>query len=324
MPLHDGPVHLTAFLRRAHHGQRSLVAWENHHELHEDPNRRVSTVWRRGPLVTVVVSVRARRLRDPGLGENAPAFPKTALRVQDPQLEQIRGLHGETIATRIDVIRPEIPLLCHDSERRKEARLQVFVQCLACDLRENGGQHVAGGTGVHEGSTGLVHQRNLEELSRPAAGDASPDRPGGLFSVPRAHRQQMLHGHRCKLSVDGPGDQLREERDDLILQPEAPFLERHADGTCHDTLGGRMHDAGTIRPVRPPPAFGHHAAGTMEHQSMYVETGGRGVIQKCRHDCRVDARFARLAAPETVRMRVDCLFVRHMLPSRRILYFYRI
>jgi hypothetical protein len=34
----------------------------------------------------------------------------------------------------------------------------------------------------------------------------------------------------------------------------------------------------------------------MEHQSMYVETGCRGVIEKRFHDRRVDARFARLAS----------------------------
>src|ERR1700722_2239533 len=106
MALHDGPVYPTALLQCAHYGQRCLVVWENHHELHEDPDGRVSISCHRGPLITVVVSVRARRRRNPGRREQAPALPNTALRVQNSQLEQIRGLHGETVAARIDVIRP--------------------------------------------------------------------------------------------------------------------------------------------------------------------------------------------------------------------------
>ena len=48
---------------------------------------------------------------------------------------------------------------------------------------------------------------------------------------------------------------------------------------------------------------------------MDVETGGRGVIQKRCHDCRVDARLTRLASPETIRLRIDRPFIRHVLPS---------
>src|SRR5215475_252978 len=37
--LYDRQEYLTTLLRGAHQSQRSLVMWENHDELHEDPNR---------------------------------------------------------------------------------------------------------------------------------------------------------------------------------------------------------------------------------------------------------------------------------------------
>jgi hypothetical protein len=61
-----------------------------------------------------------------------------------------------------------------------------------------------------------------------------------------------------------------------------------------------MHDAGTISPVGPSPAFGYHPAGTMEHQTMDIETGRSGVVEKRLHDRSVHARCARLAASQSV------------------------
>ena len=96
------------------------------------------------------------------------------------------------------------------------------------------------------------------------------------------------------------GNQLRKEGHDLILQPQAPFLDRHADSTGQDALRGGMHDPGTIRPVGPAPTFRHDAPGTMEHHSLDIETGGRRVIEKCFDERCVHARLARLCSREAV------------------------
>jgi hypothetical protein len=38
----------------------------------------------------------------------------------------------------------------------------------------------------------------------------------------------------------------------------------------------------------------------MEHKSVYVEAGDRGVIQKRLQDRRIDAHIARLGSPESI------------------------
>jgi len=143
--------------------------------------------------------------------------------------------------------------------------------------------------------------------------------------VTRPHREQVFDAHGSELVIHDRRQVLRKEGDDLVLKPEASLIESHADRTRQEALGDRVHDAGTIRPIGPPPAFRNHPAGAVKHQSMYFEALGRGVIQKRLHGRRIDIDFTRLRPFQSVCiLHIARLGFCHSVPLAAILYFYQV
>eukprot|EP00964_Phaeocystis_antarctica_P140454 scaffold105327_cov69-Phaeocystis_antarctica.AAC.2 len=86
--------------------------------------------------------------------------------------------------------------------------------------------------------------------------------------MPGLHREEVAHRHTAQVLAGVYWRAVRKEGDDLIIDPEEPFLEREPYGGDRDALRERVTHVAASGGVRPPPALRNDRATAREHESV--------------------------------------------------------
>ncbi len=233
------------------------------------------------PLPPVRIGIGGGHLRPGGLGDPLGrqqlfALPDAVVQVELSQL-------GDGLGGRVEpqvgcfvagVVAP--PPVRADAQRLEQPGPQEVGQRAAAHLPDDRGERGRARLVVGEERAGFELGRHQQQTERQVTvpGPVRLLRP--LAGVPAGHRGHMPDPGGPRPRVDHPGVPFGEVGQHGGVEIDQALGHREAERGRDNALAQRVQHPRRVRPVRVPPALGHHVAVPQHQQAVQFDVGQRG------------------------------------------------